>query len=169
MVGIVGVISAVIREVLLRQPDGGQSGDGHIEAAFLDNGSVRAAQTPLCLAPEFLHGLVAHVQVGGLFQAKRLGIDVGILGENALLMAGNQHRGKKPLFIVVQSLPTAKVVDAGPAGYRPAVVELPDHRTHAAAPVPPPVLDTVLHGLCLQQLGGVYQQLQTAGIQVHLG
>lgn len=86
---------------------------------------------------------------------KGLGIDVRVLRQDALLMAGDEHRGKEALCVVVQSLPSAEIVDARPACHRPAVVELPDHRTHAAAAIAPPVLHAVLHGLRLQKLRGV--------------
>ena len=98
-----------------------------------------------------------------------LGVDVGVLGEHALLLAGDQHRGEEALLIVVQRLPPPVVVDAGPADHRPAVVELPHDGAHAAPAMPSPVLHAVLHGLGLQQLGGVDEGVEGGGIEVGLG
>ena len=51
----------------------------------------------------------------------------------------------------------AEVIDARPRCARPAVVKLPEKRSHRAAPVSSPVLDTVLYRDRLQYLCQVKQ------------
>ena len=117
-----------------------------------------------------MHSFVANVQPGGLLGVDVLGVDADtLLIDQPILLARHQHRGEEPLGVVLQSLPPAVIVDARPAGHRPAVVELPNYRPHTAAPVPPPVLHAVLHGLGLEELGGVDQLIQAVGVQVNLG
>ena len=155
-------------EVLLVHPDGALGRAVDIEAPLADDGGVRSPQRPAGNAVEIAERLVADVQPRGLFEVEGLGVDVGILGEDALLVAGDQNRREEALLIVVQRLPAAEVVDARPAHHGPAVVELPDHRAHAPAAVAPPVLHAVLDGLGLQQLGGVDKGVEGVGVEVGL-
>ena len=99
-------------------------------------------------------------QPDALLHVVGLGVAVGLLGEHALPAAGEQHRREEPLGVVVQSLLTAGVVDGGPAGHGPAVVELPVYGAHAHAPDAPEMLHAVANGLTLQQLRGVQGRLK---------
>ena len=154
-IGEVAAVGVLVAEIHFLQPQGGQGGNVHGKAAALDHGGVGPAQRPGNRALEGLPGLVAHVQLGGLPEVKGFGVHVGVLAQNPFLPAGNQHRGKEPLFVIVQRLPAPEIIDAGPADHRPAVVQLPHNGAHAPAPVPPPVLHAVLDGLGLQELGGI--------------
>ena len=63
------------------------------------------------------------------------------------------HRLEKAPGHVVQQLPAAAVVEAGPARHRPGVVELPVERAHAVRLQAAPVFDGGLDGEALLDLG----------------
>ena len=135
-------------------------GDFHLAAVAQNLGAV-IAQLPLHGDRLRLHRLVGDVQVDALYgvgvQVTALAVRVRVIQE-ALLFAGEQHRRKETLFIVVQRLPAAEVVDRRPRSNRPAVVQLPHDRAHALSAVTTPVLYAVLHRLGAQKLRGIQQR-----------
>ena len=68
----------------------------------------------------------------------------------------------------MQRLPSSAVVNGGPAGYRPAVIELPDHGSHASAAVSAEVLHSVADGFRLEKLGGIKGGVKIIGVQESL-
>ena len=69
----------------------------------------------------------------------------------------------------MQGLPVPVIVQAGPTGHGPDVVELPYHGAHAGSPEPPEMLHPIADGLGLEQLGAVEQLVEIPGIEVGLG
>ena len=168
-VGVIAIISIIMREVLLGQPYCAESRAVNIKAAAFDDRCIGAAQRPFRFALEVLEGLVADIEVSALFESEGFGIEVGVLRKNSFLMAGDENGSEETLLIVVQCLPATEVVKACPACNRPAVIELPYNCTHAATTVAAPVLNTVLHCLSLEQLRCIYKVVNLAGIEIHLG
>ena len=52
----------------------------------------------------------------------------------------------------MQRLPPSGVVNGGPGGHRPAVIELPVNGSHASSPVSPEMFHAVADGLRLEKL-----------------
>ena len=167
-IGIVAAESIFSAKILLLHPYGRQSRGVYGEAALADHGCIRSSERPVSGSVKILPAFIADIQAGRLFQFEGFRVYVGVLRQDSLFMAGNQNRREETFCIIMQRLPAAEIIDARPADDRPAVIQLPDHGSHAAAAVSPPVLDSVLHGLGLQELGGIDKAVQRGGIQVSL-
>ena len=148
-VAIVAAVGILCGKILLVKPYGAKRGNGNRKGTFADHARVRTAKRPKHMTFKCGVRFVAHVETRALFEGERLRVQVGVLREYALLVAGEKHRRKEALCVIVKRLPTAVVVDGRPACHRPTVVELPDDRAHAAAAVAAPMLHAVLHGLRL--------------------
>ena len=116
---------------------------------------MAVAQRPFHSQLLLLHAFIRHAQVDGFLHFIRLRIGIGILGEDAFFRAGDHHRSEKPLRIIMQRFPAAVIINGRPACHRPAVIELPDNRSHASSAVSPEMLHAISDRFRLQKLGGV--------------
>ena len=69
----------------------------------------------------------------------------------------------------MQRLPPSKVVEAGPRGYRPAIIKLPIKRPADTLHIAPPVLYAVANALSLKQHTQVDQHLKVLGHSENVG
>ena len=167
-IGIITVIKPAAGEILrAAQPDRSQRRYAHLKTSLTNDGGIRPAQRPARHAAKFVHRLVGHTQAGRHPARCMFGIDVPVSGQQSFLLTGDHHRRKETFFKIVKGLPAAVPVDARPADHRPAVIQLPDHRPHAAAAVTTPVLHPVLDSLGLEELRSIDKQVKTARIQIH--
>ena len=135
--------------------DTGSRHEPHAPASGEHASSVEAPQFPTeepgggggCVAHgvklRLTHGAVPVVADGGLLVSRN--------------MYGAQRRGKEAAGRIVQGLPAAGELDGTPGGRRPAIVELPVERAHAAGHQTTVVLDADLHAVGLVELGKVDQ------------
>ena len=68
--------------------------------------------------------------------------------------------------IVLQSLPTPRVVDARPGGNRPAVIDLPEKRTHVVRHDAPQMFGADLDPFSLQDLTNVEKGFEVLRLRV---
>ena len=153
-----------LRQLLLFQPHGGEGRSRHVFAVRFQHAGAAVAQAPAHREALFRARFIGNIQLNALFRSGAACVDVPPLREHALLAAGEQHRREEALFKIVQRFPAAEIVDGGPGGDGPAVVELPHDGSHAAAAEAPPVLHRVAHGLRLHELRGVDKQRQACRI-----
>ena len=153
-----------LRQLLFFQPHGGERRGRHVLAVRFQHAGTAVAQAPAHREVLFRTRFIGNVQPDAFFRSGAARVDVPALREHALLAAGEQHRREETFFKIVQRFPAAEIVDGGPGGDGPAVVELPHDGSHAAAAEAPPVLHRVAHGLRLHELRGVDKQRQACRI-----
>src|SRR5579863_3555966 len=83
------------------------------------------------------------------FGAIRNNVD---LHDSVLDVWGDEDGCVEAAGIVLERLPAAVVVDGGPGGDRPAVIELPEKRTHGFGPIAAEMLSTDLDAFGLKHL-----------------
>ena len=72
----------------------------------------------------------------------------------------------EPPRVILEGLPPAVVIHAGPGGHRPAVVQLPEDRAHGPRALAPQVLGPYLDSFGLQDLADVEERGKVARFRI---
>jgi len=107
-------------------------------------------------------------------QAQTRGGGRGLIGDHidveiaVLDMGRDEQRTIEAARVILQGLPAAEIVNAGPGSYRPTIVELPKDRAHGARAKAPQMLRADLDAFGLKNLAGVEERREIARLGIIL-
>ncbi len=109
-------------EIQVRKPCAAKGRSCHCKQAFLYHGGIGQAERPLYGARYRFGGLVGHMQIGAEIHGPGQGVDVRLLVDLAVFRTGEKDRCKHAFLGILQGLPVAVIIYAGPGSHRPDVI-----------------------------------------------